>query len=159
MTLLGKNDSDNFNTCCSYLDIAQFIVQQGARPNEDLEELWQRIVFSIAVSNTDDHLRNHGFLLTPLGWVLSPAYDINPNQNGNGLALNISMEDNSLDYDLALSIAPQFRLSIQQAAGRLNRIKTVVSSWEDRALKLNIPRREIRNMSPAFQLTNQKNFS
>ena len=150
MTLLGKSDGDNYNTGCSYLDIAQFIVRQGARPNQDLEELWKRIVFSIAVSNTDDHLRNHGFLLTPQGWVLSPAYDINPNPDGTGLALNISMEDNTLDFDLALSVAPQFRLSERQAVTELKNIQSVTRNWKSIASKLKIPPREIDNMSSAF---------
>ena len=87
----------------------------GASPNEDLEELWRRIVFNIAISNTDYHLRNHGFLLTHQGWKLSPAYDINPNPGGRGLALNISASDNSLNLDLALSVAPLFRVKMQQA--------------------------------------------
>ena len=151
MTLLGKTDGDNYRSGCSYLDLAQFIVRHGAKPNEDLEELWRRIVFSIAVSNTDDHLRNHGFLLTLQGWELSPAYDINPNPHGSGLSLNISMDDNSLDFELALSIAPHFRLEIPQAQKQLTNIKEAVSHWRETALKLKIPRSEIENMALAFR--------
>jgi serine/threonine-protein kinase HipA len=150
MTLLGRNDGDNYNSGCSYLDLAQFIVQHGAKPNEDLEELWKRIVFSVAVSNTDDHLRNHGFLLTPQGWMLSPAYDINPNPRGYGLSLNISMDDNSLDFELALSVAPQFRLNMTQAQEHIADIKKIVSRWHEIALRLKIPQSEIENMAPAF---------
>jgi serine/threonine-protein kinase HipA len=151
MTLLGRVDGDNHTAGSSYLDIAQFIVKYGANPDRDLEELWKRIIFSIAVSNTDDHLRNHGFILTPQGWVLSPAYDINPNPSGAGLSLNISEEDNSLDFDLALSVADYFRLSRQGAEGYLNDISKAVKSWKAIALKLKIPRGEIEFMSPAFQ--------
>jgi serine/threonine-protein kinase HipA len=150
MTLLGKSDGDNFNTGCSYLDIAQFIVQQGVNPNEDLLELWKRLVFSIAISNTDDHLRNHGFLMAPQGWQLSPAFDINPNVDRGGLSLNISMDDNSLDFDLALSVSPQFRLSSQQAVEEISRIRNVVASWKEVARNLHIPRHQIEDMSPAF---------
>ena len=109
MTLLGKTDGADYQDGTSYLDIAKFIMQYGAQPDADLRELWKRIVFSIAVKNTDDHLRNHGFLLAPQGWILSPAYDINPNPNGAGLALNISGNDNALDFDLAREVAPLFR--------------------------------------------------
>lgn len=152
MTLLGRTDGDNYSTGCSYLDLAQFIIQHGAFPNEDLEELWNRIVFSIAVSNTDDHLRNHGFLLTQQGWKLSPAYDINPVPHGSGMSLNISLDDNSPDFNLALSVAPMFRVKIPQAQKIINDIKRIVSQWRDIALKLKIPRSEIENMAPAFKI-------
>ena len=151
MTLLGRTDGDNNATECSYLDLAQFIIQHGASPNEDLEELWRRIVFNIAISNTDDHLRNHGFLLTPQGWKLSPAYDINPNPGGHGLALNISTSDNSLNIDLALSVAPQFRVKMPQAKETVTKIGRIVSHWREIALKLKIHRAEIENMTPAFR--------
>lgn len=150
MTLLGQTDGDNYSTGCSYLDIAQFITKQGARPTEDLEELWQRIVFSISISNTDDHLRNHGFLLTKNGWILSPAYDINPNPHGAGLSLNISADDNSLDLNLALSIASHFRLNTQQAKEHISRITNIVNNWQATALKLEISRIEIEDMGSCF---------
>jgi serine/threonine-protein kinase HipA len=150
MTLLGRTDGDNYAAGYSYLDLAQFIIQHGARPNDDLDELWKRIVFSIAISNTDDHLRNHGFLLMPQGWILSPDYDINPTPHGSGLALNISAEDNSLDFKLALSVAPQFRVNISQAEEAVMKIKRIVSHWHEIALKLKIQRTEIESMAPAF---------
>jgi serine/threonine-protein kinase HipA len=78
-------------------------------------ELWRRIVFNIYVSNTDDHLRNHGFLLTPQGWHLALASDLNSIQYGQGLKLNISETGNALDFDLAQDVAPYFRLSAAQA--------------------------------------------
>lgn len=151
MTLLGRSDGDDYSSGCSYLDLAQFIVRQGARPTEDLQELWRRIVFSIAVSNTDDHLRNHGFLLTPQGWILSPAYDINPDPRGSGLSLNISEDDNALDFDLALSIAPLFRFDMTQAKDQLAIIKNTVSHWREIALKLRISRMETETMALAFR--------
>ena len=151
MTLLGRSDGDNYETGCGYLDIAQFISRQGAEPAADMEELWKRIVFYIAVSNTDDHLRNHGFILTPQGWLLSPAYDINPNPQGTGLSLNISEEDNTLDFDLVLSVAPLFRLKAGRADGLLCRIRETVVRWRGIATKLNISKREIDAMAPAFR--------
>ncbi len=84
MTLLGKTDGASAADGSSYLDLAAFIRANGASPRQDLVELWKRIVFSMAVSNTDDHLRNHGFLLTPTGWRLAPLYDVNPVPSGSG---------------------------------------------------------------------------
>lgn len=94
--------------------------QHGAQSGQDLEELWRRIVFSIAVRNTDDHLRNHGFLLTDAGWMLSPAYDLNADPDGTGLSLNVSETDNALSFELALEVAPYFRLRGTET-GRRNR--------------------------------------
>ncbi len=79
MTLLGYKDEANFKEGVSYLELVEILESYGANTEADLKELWKRIVFSICTSNTDDHLRNHGFLLTSKGWVLSPAFEINPN--------------------------------------------------------------------------------
>jgi serine/threonine-protein kinase HipA len=111
MTILGYIDGQDHADGASYLELVDFIQKNGANVDQDLEQLWRRIVFSICVTNTDDHLRNHGFLLTNDGWVLSPAYDINPVENGSGLKLNISDEDNSLDLNLAMEVSEFFRLS------------------------------------------------
>jgi len=150
MTLLGRSDGDDGDSPPSYLDLAELISSQGESPSRDLPELWSRIVFSILVSNTDDHLRNHGFVLTPHGWRLSPAYDINPDPDGRGLSLNIDENDNRLDLDLALSVCPHFRLI--QAAGerRLAEIKAAVAGWRDRAVALGISRSEVQLVEPAF---------
>ena len=109
MTMLGYTDGQDHEDGISYLELAEFISENGANVNEDLEELWRRIVFSICVTNTDDHLRNHGFILSEIGWLLSPAYDINPVETGTGLKLNISDNDNSLDIDLAMEVHEFFR--------------------------------------------------
>lgn len=117
MTLLGYNVGADFHTRVSYLELAEFIVQNGSNVAADLQELWKRIVFNICIKNTDDHLRNHGFVLTPKGWTLSPLYDVNPFPDGTGLTLNISEDDNSLDLKLALSVASYFRLRPAEAGG------------------------------------------
>ncbi len=150
MTLLGYSDGDNHQADASYLDIVELLIRQGARPTEDLEELWRRIVFSIAIRNTDDHLRNHGFLLTEHGWCLSPAYDLNPSSEGTGLSLNISEIDNALSFDLALEVAPHFRLKPKTAESHLNEIRNVVGIWRDHANTLGIPRHEQETMAPSF---------
>ena len=151
MTLLGYTDGVSFQDGASYLELAEFIIRKGANINRDLEELFRRIVFFICVSNTDDHLRNHGFLLTPAGWKLSPAYDINPNPNSGGLKLNISAHDNSLNLDLANEVASFFRLTDAQATTIIQNTVGVVSKWKQIATKYNISRDEQDRMSPAFR--------
>ncbi len=151
MTLLGHMDGENSNGV-SYLDLVEFISKHGFEVDKDLKELWRRIVFSICVKNTDDHLRNHGFLLTDKGWVLSPAYDINPNEYGKGLHLNISDKDNSLDLNLVLEVAEYFRLDNENANGIIEEVKTAVSNWPIVAAKYKIARAEMDRMSAAFTL-------
>ncbi len=153
MTLTDHQDGDDATRGVSYIEIAKVIIQHGANAKADLQELWSRIVFNMLVSNTDDHLRNHGFLLVPgKGWVLSPAYDMNPNPDGQGLKLNVSEADNALDLDLALSVAPQFRLKRADAESRLANMRKVVAQWPKLAAALGISRREQDSMSTAFKL-------
>ena len=122
----------------------------GKQPQTDLKQLWKRIVFNIAVSNTDDHLRNHGFLLTDKGWVLSPAYDINPSPDKAGLSLNIDSENNALDFDLALSVCEYFSLNNTQAGEIIEEVKRTISKWKSYAGQIGISRKEIEVMAPAF---------
>jgi serine/threonine-protein kinase HipA len=150
MTLLGQQDGADFHNGVSYLDLVGFIIRSGRKVNDNLRELWTRMLFNILVKNTDDHLRNHGFLLYEDGWELSPAFDINPNHSGNGLTLNISQEDNSLDTGLALSVAKHFRLKAEEAQSILDHLLKVVSGWEDVAAKYGLTRRERETMAAAF---------
>lgn len=150
MTLLGYSDGEDFRLGISYLDMAEFISQQGADAKADLEELWRRIVFSIAISNTDDHLRNHGFILTPKGWRLSPAYDINPVPNSTGLKLNISETENSLDMSLVLKVKDFFRISDAKANEILSQIIESVGKWKNIADNLKLPKNEQEIMKSAF---------
>jgi len=151
MTLLGHTDGTSHSSGGSYLDLAEFIMQNGASPDADLEELWRRIVFYISISNTDDHLRNHGFLLTDKGWTLSPAYDINPVPTGTGLSLNISTTDNALSIDLALEVAEYFRVSDEKATEIISVVQSEVSKWESIAEKVGIPKAERNLMAKAFK--------
>ncbi len=154
MTLLQHRDGDNFRSGASYLELVDFIIQNGApsKVDRDLEELWRRIVFSIAVSNSDDHLRNHGFILSPEGWELSPAYDMNPNEMADGLSLNISLEDNSLDFSLAKSVADDYRVSATKADAIIRLIRKEVGNWKKFAEKYQISRPEQQRMEKAFKL-------
>ena len=151
MTLLGYTDGASHADGVSYLELAEWIMANCDNTDYNLEQLWRRIVFNIAVSNCDDHLRNHGFILTMRGWQLSPAYDINPDENGMGLKLNISENDNSLDFDLALSVASYFGLDNKKAKEILNEIKSIVSGWRKIASKHGISRAEQDKMSRAFK--------
>jgi len=151
MTLLGHTDGTNYSSGASYLDLAEFIMQNGASPDADLEELWRRIVFYVSISNTDDHLRNHGFLLTEKGWILSPAYDINPVPTGTGLSLNISTTDNALSIDLALEVAEFFRVSDEKATEIISAVLCEVAKWETIAEKIGIPKSERSVMTKAFK--------
>ncbi len=151
MTLLGYTDGER-SAGASYLELAEFIMRHGANVANDLEELWRRIVFNICIKNTDDHLRNHGFLLTAKGWTLSPAYDLNPNEYGTGLELNISKDDNELDLALALNVAPYFRLKIESAKKIIEEVKDSVASWKEVATKCNLTRAEQARMERAFVL-------
>lgn len=151
MTALGRTDGDGADGGTGYLDIAEWITRSGAAPEKDLPELWARIVFSIAVSNTDDHLRNHGFLMTKSGWTLSPVYDLNPNPGGTGLALNISETDNTLDFTLAEEVAPAFRLNAARAGATIKKIRAITAHWRRYATRAGISAAGQNRMAPAFR--------
>ncbi len=152
MTMCNYNESKLRYETASYLDIAEFIQTNGANIKDDLRELWRRIVFNIAVSNSDDHLRNHGFILTKKGWVLSPAFDINPSIDKDGLALNIDDEDNLLDFELAQSVGEYFQLNLMEMDVIMEEVKTAVSSWYKEAREIGIPKQEIMLMESAFKV-------
>ena len=150
MTMLGRTDGDGAAEGVSYLDLADFLVRRGAEVDRNLEQLWRRIVFSICVSNTDDHLRNHGFMLVETGWVLSPAYDMNPEEDGAGLSLNISRNDNDLDLELAKSVARYFRIKAGRADTIIEEVKSAVRGWSNLARELSFSAREASRMERAF---------
>ena len=153
MTLLGKKDGADASTGSSYMEIASIIKTNSATPGKDLLELWRRIVFNMAVSNTDDHLRNHGFILVKNGWTLSPLYDVNPNIFGDTLSLNVDSDNNLIDFNLALSVAKMYGLTAAQAQEELKEIKNVVeSNWRRFAGQYGLSRSEIEGMAPAFDM-------
>lgn len=149
MTLLGYTDGQDG---ASYLELADFIIQHGANVSSDLAQLWRRMALSIAVSNVDDHLRNHGFMWSKEGWILSPAYDINPVETGTGLHLNISDVDNTLDWDLLRETAPFFRIEAEQAEKIIADVKTAVQGWEKEAKAIGIPKLERDLKANAFRM-------
>lgn len=153
MTLLGKTDGASGDDGSSYLDLVSFIKANGAEPKRDLKELWKRIVFNMAVSNTDDHLRNHGFILSKNGWRLSPLYDVNPIPYGDTLSLNVNMNDNSISIELAMSVARYFGIREYEALEiKENIVKTVCGNWKLLAEKYGLTRSACEYMSPAFDM-------
>ncbi len=153
MTLTGRRDGDDASIGASYLEMARVLIDHGAQTNADLRELWSRIVFNVLISNTDDHLRNHGFLLVPgKGWRLSPVFDINPVPNSEGLKLNISQADNALNLDLVRSVAPYFRVAVRDAEAIISRCTEVVRQWRTLATHLGVRVRQQEVMSSAFRL-------
>jgi len=151
MTMLGYIDGNNFQDGVSYLEIVDFLTKNGANIESDLTELWQRIVFNMFVSNTDDHLRNHGFILTEKGWILSSAFDINPNEDGSVLSLNISLDDNSLDLDIPLEVADYFRLTNERGLKIIENIKKSVKNWRSVANRYQLPKSEQELMAKVFE--------
>ena len=150
MTLLQRSDGDDAASGVSYLELAELLIRSGSQTDRDLEELWKRIVFFICISNTDDHLRNHGFILEPNGWSLAPAYDLNPSLHSTGLKLNISETDNSQDLDLALEVAPFFRVGKSRAEEIVRNIVKVVQGWRQVAKRCGISKAEQDLMAAAF---------
>ena len=151
MSMLQAKDNDTH----SYLEIADALRQYGAEPSNDLAQLWRRIVFSILISNTDDHLRNHGFLYERhKGWLLSPAYDLNPTPveiKPRILTTTIDLDDGTASLDLALSVIKDFRLSTNDAKLIIKEVGTVIAKWRTVAQSLGLSKNEIDRMASAFE--------
>lgn len=153
MTMTGHADGDDASVGVSYLELAEVLMRHGAQTNADLRELWSRIVFNILVSNTDDHLRNHGFILVPgCGWKLAEAYDMNPVPAADGLKLNITEADNALDLELAREVAGYFRLTLATADEIIETFRDTVRQWRVIATGLGLPAREQERMADAFRV-------
>ncbi|MBE5763449.1 MAG: type II toxin-antitoxin system HipA family toxin [Clostridiales bacterium] len=152
MTLLGKTDGED----SSYLNIANFIKSYGANTKEDLIELWKRIVFNMAIRNTDDHLRNHGFILAKTGWALSPLYDVNSTPRGNQLDLYVDFNNPNISKELALSVSKHFGINRDDGEIILKNIcKIIQDNWESLATKYGIGREKIIKMQSAFSFAKE----
>lgn len=152
MSMLGAADGETH----SYLEMADALRRYGANSNEDQRELWRRVLFSILISNVDDHLRNHGFLYDTAkrGWRLSPAYDLNPvprDVKPPYLATLISEQDNAASFDLVLSTAEYYGLTGAEVRQIVKETVAAVSGWRQSAVKLGISGRESDRMASAFE--------
>jgi serine/threonine-protein kinase HipA len=152
MTMTGFTEEMLRDKFASYLDIAEFIQYSCNHVKENLNQLWRRMVFNISISNTDDHLRNHGFIIHNNGWILSPAFDLNPSVEKNGLALNIDMDNNALDFELAKSVGEYFQLSLKEMDVIMDEVKPAVKGWIKTAQQTGIPKNEIDYMERAFRI-------
>lgn len=150
MTLLGRSDGQGG----SYLDIAEFLATRGSARHRaaDLRQLWTRVAFNVVVGNTDDHLRNHGFILEPDGWRLAPAYDLNPSVERTHHTLAIDATDPTPDLSVVLATATYYEVTSRKAGAILSKIRDVVSGWRGIARRLKVPRDEAERMAPAFRL-------
>lgn len=149
LTLLGLTDGDNSSTGYGYTDIVDFIIQQGCNVDQNLEELFRRVAFYIIVGNSDDHFRNHGFLLTRKGWELSPAYDINPTfANNQSLLINRSTSES--DIGTLLASAGDYMLSAEKGKSIINEVKSAMKSWRSEARRLGLTQRDIDMFAPRF---------
>ena len=152
MTMLGKVDGADADEGNSYLEIVSFLKANGACPEKDIAELWKRVVFGMAVSNTDDHFRNHGFLLSDMGWRLSPLYDVNPDIYGEYLSLNVDADHSQIDFDLAVDAAKYYGIKKEQAKEIVNSMKIVIKdNWRQLAKKYKISRAEIERLRVVFE--------
>ena len=151
MSMIGADDLETR----SYLEVADALRQHGANAAHDLEALWRRIVFSVLISNTDDHLRNHGFLFSGHdGWRLSPAYDLNPvpiDVKPRFLMTAIDLDDTAASIELALEVAEYFTLDGDQARAIAKDVAEAVADWRTIAATLGISAGEIDRMSTAFE--------
>ncbi len=142
MTLLGLNDGDNATTGHGYLDIVDFILQNCTNVEKNLQELYRRVAFNICIGNTDDHFRNHGFLLTQKGWTLSPAYDMNPTLN-DYQSLLINSATNKSDLSILLESSEEYMLSMEVAGKIIGEVRERIHDWKKVALRIGIAKREI----------------
>lgn len=150
MTMLQARDGED----ASYLEIGQALEEQSPDAGADLRELWRRIVFTILISNTDDHLRNHGFLrLSTAGWSLSPAFDLNPNPEGGAKHLATAIDDNSTEASLATAfeVAPLFRISEMQARAVVAEVLAATERWRDVARATGLGAQQLERLESAFE--------
>ena len=149
MTLLGLNDGDNAATGNGYLDIVDLILSGCTDVDANLRELFRRVVFNICVGNSDDHFRNHGFLLTAKGWTLSPAYDMNPTQNDHQ-SLLINSKTNKSELSILLNSCEEYMLAPEVAKGIINEVVVTVKDWRALANILGISKREMSLFEGVF---------
>ena len=151
MTLLGLQDGNNAADGHGYLDLVDFIVQHCTAVESNLRELYRRVAFYICVGNSDDHFRNHGFLLTPKGWTLSPAYDINPTLNSTQ-SLLITSVSNQAAFSQLRAAAEDYLLTRETADAILAEVQAALVDWSTLAAQIGIPRREIAQFADRWQL-------
>ena len=151
MSLIGLRDGDNAQGGYGYLNIVDFILQSCCDVEKNLQELYRRVAFNICIGNSDDHFRNHGFLLTPRGWTLSPAYDMNPTLN-EYQSLLINESSNKADIRTLLESCESYMIKKEVAENIIRQVQAAVAGWENLAVLLQIPAREVKMFKYRFKL-------
>lgn len=151
MSLIGLRDGDNAQGGYGYLNIVDFILQSCCDVEKNLQELYRRVAFNICIGNSDDHFRNHGFLLTPRGWTLSPAYDMNPTLN-EYQSLLINESSNKADIRTLLETCESYMIKKEVAKNIIRQVQAAVAGWENLAVLLQIPAREVTMFKDRFKL-------
>jgi len=148
ITMLGHVDSED----ASYLELAEFIATYGEADSiaQDLAELFTRVAFNVATANRDDHLRNHGFIRSPAGWRLAPAFDMNPSFRKDEHTLSLDLYNRRPDMDVVLSTAGFYRLKSSRAKKIIGAVCAVVGEWRTRAGKLGLSRQECAEADHLF---------
>ena len=141
-TKMGLSDGDNATTRHGYLDIVDFIIQSCTDVERNLQELYRRVAFNICIGNSDDHFRNHGFLLTAKGWILSPAYDMNPTLN-EYQSLLVSSTSNKAELSILLDACEDYMLNRKTAEKIISEVIGAVKGWRELATRLGISKREM----------------
>ena len=142
MSLLGLKDGDNAQSGYGYLDIVDFILRGCCDVENNLQELYRRVAFNVCIGNSDDHFRNHGFLLTQKGWTLSPAYDMNPTIN-EYQSLLINESSNKADIKVLLDSCESYMIKKDAAETIIQEVQAAVSKWKNLAIQLQISAREM----------------
>lgn len=150
MTLLGLTDGANAQTGNGYLDIVDFILQNCCDVENNLRQLYRRVAFNIAIGNTDDHFRNHGFLLTPRGWTLAPAYDLNPTLN-EYQSLLINSQTNRADLCVLLNSSEEYMIGKEEAGRIIREVTEAVKKWKTYAKRLGISKREMEIFEQTYR--------
>ena len=150
MSLLGFDDGAGSSTGNGYLDIVDFILHGCTDIRQNLRELYRRVAFNVMFGNTDDHFRNHGFLLTPKGWTLSPAYDINPGAKSHQCLLIDAYTEQS-DINALLSASENYMLERQEAAEIIEEVRAVIKDWRKTATELQIPLKQLGSYSTRWE--------
>ena len=151
MSLLGLSDGDNATSGHGYLDIVDFIIQNCTDVDRNLKELYRRVAFNICIGNTDDHFRNHGFLLTAKGWTLSPAYDMNPTLN-EYQSLLISSTSNKADLSVLLDACEDYMLNRKTAEKIVSEVVEAVKGWREIAIRQGVSKSEIDMFSGVLDI-------
>ena len=150
MTMLGLTDGQNASTGNGYLDIVDFIVQSCCDVENNLQELYRRVAFNIAIGNSDDHFRNHGFLLTSKGWTLSPAYDLNPTlSRDQSLLINAYTTESNLD--ILLESCGDYMLTANVASQIIGDVNNALSTWTQVATTIGLPQSEQNMFKDRFE--------